>query len=254
MGPMLRTFSLVAATCLFASTASADSSHETREFLIRADFEEIESRAEEGVDPETLVFQSIEILKRRLDADETDGVEVAYLGEGRVKIEVPRTISRETLEDLLGIPPDIDFRIAHPMAQSCSRELVQARKTPNPDPETTTERDIAETHLSGITEHNIANATAAIDIDTDRPALAILLDEAGTRQLAQLTTENLGKCLKILVDGEVIVASVIVEPILGGGLQVSGISTSEDANLLAIKLRAGALPAQFDIVEERMVD
>ena len=68
-----------------------------------------------------------------------------------------------------------------------------------------------------------------------------------------MTQENVGKPFAIVLDNEVISAPVIREPILGGSGQISGNFTVQQANDLAILLRAGALPAPLTIIEERTV-
>jgi preprotein translocase subunit SecD len=68
-----------------------------------------------------------------------------------------------------------------------------------------------------------------------------------------LTTENVGKPFAIILDGKVISAPNINEPILGGSAQISGSFTTESANQLAISLRSGSLPVDLKVVEERTV-
>jgi len=75
-----------------------------------------------------------------------------------------------------------------------------------------------------------------------------LLDE-----FAKLTTENVRKPFAIILDGKVLSAPVIEEPILGGTARISGSFTVESANQLAISLRSGALPVDLKVVEERSV-
>ncbi|HXY90058.1 MAG TPA: protein translocase subunit SecD, partial [Xanthobacteraceae bacterium] len=78
-------------------------------------------------------------------------------------------------------------------------------------------------------------------------------NNAGGRRFAQVTQENVGKPFAIVLDNEVISAPVIREAILGGSGQISGQFTVQQANDLAILLRAGALPAPLTIIEERTV-
>ena len=68
-----------------------------------------------------------------------------------------------------------------------------------------------------------------------------------------MTTENVGKPFAIVLDGRVISAPVIREPIVGGNGQITGNFTVEEANDLSLLLRAGALPAPMKILEERTV-
>ena len=78
-------------------------------------------------------------------------------------------------------------------------------------------------------------------------------DSAGARRFADITKANVGRPFAIVLDGKVISAPVIREPITGGRGQISGNFTTQSANDLAVLLRAGALPAPLTIVEERTI-
>src|SRR4029077_9456974 len=75
----------------------------------------------------------------------------------------------------------------------------------------------------------------------------------GAQNFGRVTTEAVGRPLAIVLDKKVISAPRIISPITGGSGQISGRFTVEQANNLAILLRAGALPAKLTIVEERTV-
>ena len=78
-------------------------------------------------------------------------------------------------------------------------------------------------------------------------------DQQGGAKFAKLTSENVNKPFAIILDGKVLSAPNINEPILGGSAQISGSFTVESANQLAIALRSGALPVDLKVVEERTV-
>jgi protein-export membrane protein SecD len=78
-------------------------------------------------------------------------------------------------------------------------------------------------------------------------------DSVGARQFGEVTKENVNHRFAIVLDKEVITAPNILNPILGGSGQITGSFTTASANNLAILLRAGALPAPLDIIEERTV-
>jgi SecD/SecF fusion protein len=83
--------------------------------------------------------------------------------------------------------------------------------------------------------------------------VAFGLDSTGTRRFADVSSRHVGEPFAIVLDNKVISAPVIREPILGGQGQISGNFTVEQANDLAVLLRAGALPAPLTIVEERTI-
>ena len=87
----------------------------------------------------------------------------------------------------------------------------------------------------------------------NQPVVSLRFDNVGARKFGTLTKENVGKRFAIVLDGEVISAPVIREPIPGGSGIISGQFTVQSAQDLALLLRAGALPAPLTILEERTV-
>src|SRR5690606_8695702 len=91
------------------------------------------------------------------------------------------------------------------------------------------------------------------DQRTNEPIVTFRFNTSGARRFAQATQQNVGRPFAIVLDNEVISAPVIREPILGGSGQISGSFTVQEANDLAILLRAGALPSPLTVIEERTV-
>jgi preprotein translocase subunit SecD len=108
-----------------------------------------------------------------------------------------------------------------------------------------------------LTGDRISDAQPGFDNQTGEPAVHITLDGTGARIFQQLTRENVGKRMAmVLVEkgkGEVVTAPVIRQEIGGGRVQISGRMTTTEAREVALLLRAGALAAPMEIVEERTV-
>ncbi|MGZ8155646.1 MAG: protein translocase subunit SecD [Burkholderiales bacterium] len=108
-----------------------------------------------------------------------------------------------------------------------------------------------------LTGDRITDAQPGFDNTTGEPAVHITLDATGARIFQQVTRENVGKRMAILLfekgKGEVITAPVIRQEIGGGRVQISGRMTTREANDVALLLRAGALAAPMEIIEERTV-
>jgi len=108
-----------------------------------------------------------------------------------------------------------------------------------------------------LTGENISNASAGFDQRDNSPAVHLNLDTRGARIFAQTTRDNVGKRMAILLiekgKGEVVTAPVIRQQIDGGQVQITGHMTIKDANDVALLLRAGALAAPMDIIEERTI-
>ena len=99
----------------------------------------------------------------------------------------------------------------------------------------------------------LIDAQSTFDQRTNEPVVSFRFDSVGARRFGNVTKTNVGKPFAIVLDGKVISAPVIREPILGGSGQISGRFTSFEAQDLALLLRAGALPAPLTILEERTV-
>uniref|UniRef100_UPI0035B3BC91 protein translocase subunit SecD n=1 Tax=Novosphingobium sp. TaxID=1874826 RepID=UPI0035B3BC91 len=112
---------------------------------------------------------------------------------------------------------------------------------------------VAVKRLGGIKGDQLSNAQQSFDERGNQPIVNITFDQAGGAKFAKLTTENVGKRFAIILDGKVLSAPVIQEPIIGGQARISGSFTVESANQLAIALRSGALPVDLKVVEERSV-
>jgi preprotein translocase subunit SecD len=95
---------------------------------------------------------------------------------------------------------------------------------------------ISETPV--VTGSELADAEATVDPGTLQPAILLRFDAAGTQKLARFTQENMGRALAVVLDGRVVSAPLIREPILGGHAQISGTLTKVDAEEIAGRLRA----------------
>ncbi len=104
-----------------------------------------------------------------------------------------------------------------------------------------------------VSGENLVDAQATFDQRTSEPVVSFRFDSKGAQRFGQATQQNVGKLFAIILDNQVISAPQIREPILGGTGQISGNFTAQSANDLAVLLRAGALPADLTIVEERTV-
>lgn len=103
-----------------------------------------------------------------------------------------------------------------------------------------------------LTGAHLKNAQVQYD-RIGRPVVAISFDTEGAKAFAKATTANVGRHIGIYLDGKLISNPVVQEPILRGEAQISGSFTLEEAQNLAILLRAGALPVKVEIIENRSI-
>jgi protein-export membrane protein SecD len=109
---------------------------------------------------------------------------------------------------------------------------------------------LKESPLGG---HDLIDAKASFDAN-GRPTVDFRFSARGARVFGQLTQENIGRPIAIVLDSVVLSAPVIQTPILGGFGQIIGNFTVEEANRLAVRLRAGALPVKLTVVEQVTVE
>ena len=198
-----------------------------------------------------------EVVRRRIDELGTREPTIIRQGDTRIVVQVPGLQDPEALKDLLGrtaqlefklvdlnaLPSNIEAGIAPPGSQIVQYAPGNAGAG----------GAIAVKRLGGIRGDTLTDAKADRDPQNNQAVVSIAFDAQGGAKFAKLTTENVGKPFAIILDGKVLSAPNINEPILGGRAQIAGSFTPETANNLAIALRSGALPVPLAVVEERTV-
>jgi len=118
-------------------------------------------------------------------------------------------------------------------------------------------RDILVKRQVVLTGDNLNDAQPGFDSQTQEPTVNLTLDNKGARIFKDVTRENVGKRMAIILfekgKGEVVTAPVIRQEIGGGRVQISGRMTTIEATDTALLLRAGSLAAPMEIIEERLV-
>ncbi len=104
-----------------------------------------------------------------------------------------------------------------------------------------------------LTGEHITNAVATFDPTTNRPIVNMSMDDEGSEKWAQITGANVKKRIAIVLDDQVYSAPVVNQKIIGGNSQITGMADAEEARLLRIVLKAGALKAPVRMIEERVV-
>jgi preprotein translocase subunit SecD len=199
-----------------------------------------------------------EVVRKRIDALGTREPTIIRSGDQRIVVQVPGLKDPQALKDLLGQTAKLEFKLVDTTASPT--DIAQGIAPPGsqivPYAETSAERGvgaIAVRRLGGIKGDQLTNAQQTFSQQTNEPVVSITFDQQGGAKFAKLTTENVNRPFAIILDGKVLSAPNINEPILGGSAQISGGFTVETANQLAIALRSGALPVDLKVVEERSV-
>jgi SecD/SecF fusion protein len=191
------------------------------------------------------VDQSIEVLRRRVDALGTTEPNIQRQGADRILVQVPGLQDPEKLKDILGTTAKLEFRlVAEPGANPADFESLDQTEEPGKLP---VEKQVM------VQGEDLTDAQPGFDQRTSEPIVNFRFNIRGGQKFADVTTKNVGKPFAIVLDNKVISAPRILTPITGGAGQISGRFTVEQATNLSILLRAGALPAKLNIVEERTV-
>ena len=99
----------------------------------------------------------------------------------------------------------------------------------------------------------IVDAHPSVSTEDNRPIVNMEMNTEGSREWARITGANVGKRIAVALDGRVFSAPTVINKIVGGRSMITGMESPNEAQLLAIVLRAGALPAPLSIIEQRSV-
>ncbi|WP_336812696.1 protein translocase subunit SecD [Bosea sp. MMO-172] len=190
------------------------------------------------------VEQAMEVLRRRVDALGTTEPNIQRQGLDRILVQVPGLQDPQKLKDILGQTAKLEFRLVGD-ANSSDIDMLPSQDAGG--------QQVPVLRQPSVDGADLIDAQPAFDSRSGTPIVNFRFNIRGAQRFGQITTENLGRPLAIVLDNKVISSPVIQSPITGGSGQISGNFTVEQVNNLAILLRAGALPARMTIVEERTV-
>ena len=196
-----------------------------------------------------------EVVRKRIDEMGTKEPTIIQQGDDRIIVQVPGLQDPAALKALIGKTAKLEFKLVDLTATreqiTGGHAPVGSEILPYPDNPSGVPA-IAVTRRAMLTGDELIDAKQTYD-QNNRPVVSITFNSSGGRKFARVTTDNTGKPFAMILDGRVISAPNINEPILGGQAQISGNFTVETANQLAISLRSGKLPVALKVVEERTV-
>ncbi len=199
---------------------------------------------------------STEVIRRRIDEMGTREPTIQQQGDNRIVVQVPGLQDPKALKALLGQTAKLEFKLvdttADPAGFAQGRAPVGSEILPYPTnpsgiPFIAVKRQVM------VSGEELSDATQGYGQQGNEPIVNIRFNSSGGRKFGQVTSQNVDRPFAIILDGSVLSAPNINEPILGGSAQISGSFTVESANQLAIALRSGKLPVNFTVVEERTV-
>ena len=197
------------------------------------------------------VDQSLEIIRRRVDQVGVAEPLIQRVGSDRILVQLPGLQDPTRLRQLLGSTAQMSFHMVDtsvdPNSTNPPPRGVDILPGANDGGKYAVESRVA------IAGDRLADAKAGFNQQTNEPIVSFTFDSQGARQFAEITRDNVGLPFAIVLDGKVLTAPRINEPIPGGQGQISGNFTAQEATVLSALLRSGALPAPLTIIEERSV-
>ena len=213
---------------------------------------EAQKRIQDGA-----VQQNIQILRNRVNELGVAEPIIQQQGADRVVVQLPGVQDTARAKDILGRTASLEIRMVN--EDPGALEQAMAGQVPFGS-DLFTDRNgqpVLVKRQVVLTGDRISDAQPGFEQRTNEPAVHVNLDGAGARIFKEVTRENVGKRMAIVLvekgKAEVITAPVIREEIGGGRVQISGRMTTREANDIALLMRAGALAAPMEIVEERTV-
>jgi len=205
--------------------------------------------------------QNITTLRNRVNELGVAEPIIQQQGADRVVVQLPGVQDTAKAKDILGRTATLEVRMVDEEGMNNPNTLQAATAGQIPfGTELYMERGgtaVLVKRQVVLTGDRINDAQPGFDNQTGEPAVHISLDGAGARIFQHVTRENVNKRMAILLfekgKGEVVTAPVIRSEIPGGRVQISGRMTTQEASDVALLLRAGALAAPMEIVEERTV-
>ncbi len=225
----------------------------SREFEARADGDQIVvslSDAEKAAVDERTMQQSLEIIRRRVDETGTREPSIQRQGKDRILVQVPGIGSAEELLQVIGKTARLSFHaVVNQTADPNASAGLDNMLLPAMDQQGVY---YVLDRASVVTGEQLVDSQPSYD-QNGLPSVSFRFNPAGARAFGDYTAKNIGKPFAIVLDNQVISAPVIQGHIAGGSGIITGNFTVEDAQRLAVLLRAGALPAEITVLEQRTI-
>jgi preprotein translocase subunit SecD len=214
---------------------------------------------QKGLDQDvaTAMDSAKDVIDKRINALGTREPTIVKEGANRIMVQVPGLQNPQQLRDLIGKTAELSFKLVdtNALASDIAQGIVPpgdeivpyAPGTPGAGTSTAVRR------LGGIRGDELTKAQQGFKPQTNEPIVNITFNSQGAEKFARLTTENTNKPFAIILDGQVISAPNINDPILGGQAYIEGGFTVDTANELAIQLNSGALPVKLTVVDQSTV-
>ena len=208
------------------------------------------SEAERAATDDRTMQQSLEIIRRRVDEVGTREPTIQRQGTDRILIQVPGIGSATELKELIGTTAQLTFQPVVGRGTDGSAIAKPGQEILPSLDEQGVFYTLEDTPV--VTGEELTDARPDFD-QNGRPAVSFRFNPTGARKFGDYTAANVGQLFAIVLDNEVISAPRINQHIPGGSGIITGNFTVETSTKLAVLLRAGALPAKMNFLEERTI-
>ncbi len=203
---------------------------------------------------EQTIIRSLEVVRRRIDPDGIKEASVTRQGRDRILIQVPGAESANDIVRILEDPAVLGFHTVN--REFGQDDLARGRVKAGyrvADDAVMESQKWAISRLPLISGEDVVDAGPGFDQQTGEPIVTFRFNSRAGKAFGNWSLNNVGELFAIVVDGKVISAPSIREPILGGSGQISGDFTVQSSTVLAVQIASGALPARLVPLEQRTV-
>ncbi len=201
------------------------------------------------------VLRSIEILRKRVDGFGVSETLLQRQGKNEILLQLPGVTDRDKALEMIGRLAKLEFRLVNSDPEKFKEAI--AGNVPQ-GYELKIQKEGGESVLvaaeAAMGGESIKDAHVDFDSTTGmQPKISLAFNDQGAKAFGDLTTAHINERLAIILDGQVLSAPNIREPILSGTAEITGQFEFEEASMLALALRTGALPVKLTVEEERTI-
>ncbi|MDQ6972657.1 MAG: protein translocase subunit SecD, partial [Mariprofundaceae bacterium] len=206
------------------------------------------------------IDQAIEVVRTRIDALGTTEPVIVKQGDTRILVQIPGYEDSARAKSLIGRTAQLEFKLVD---EKGDLDKALQGVIPGGDiimyggAEVRNGKSVRQPYLlkkrTELSGTEVSDARVSIDSRFNEYAVTLKFNSKGARKFDKLTSAHVGERFAIILEGSVMSAPVIRERISGGSAQITGSFSPDEAHDLAIVLRAGALPAPVEVVEERSI-
>lgn len=202
-----------------------------------------------------VVNQSIEVIRKRVDEIGNKEIAIHGVDESKISLQIPGENNPESIKKLLNTQAKLSFHLLSDVPVVQTNEGLPSGIVAMESKDLTARfgNYYYAIFQDAIIDGADLESASATFTEQGEAGVAFSFNSKAAKVFGEITTQNIGKPFAIVLDGKVLSAPNIKEPILGGNGVISGSFTVEEANELALLLRAGALPAEIKIVQQQNI-